>query len=294
MLIKILIKGTIAGVFFLHLLLGTSYADSLKKHITIAVFPCTDVVTSFKKFDPLIRYLKEETGFDIRLVIPRDSAEFERTIKHGDIDFALQDPHIYVRSADVYDKSTLIRALTREGATSQSGVVIVRQDSGIKKLTDLIEKTVMFGPKLSAAKWVAAKLLFAENGLNIDKDLKAYSNGGCCEDIAFSVYLKAIDAGVVCDHFLEEHSKEQQELGVDAKQLFVVCRTKPVPTRVFAARQEIKKDIVTKVNQALLRLDNKKPAHTKILDRAETGGFQKSKDEDYDDIRMLIGPKPIE
>ena len=163
------------------------------------------------------------------MVVPRDSAEFERAIKNGDIDFAFQDPHMYVRFADLYDKGTLIRALTREGTTSQSGVVIVRKDSGINKLEDLIGKTVMFGPKLSAAKWVAAKLLFEENGINIDKDLKAYSNGGCCEDIAFNVYLKAVDAGVVCDHFLGEHSEKQQELGVEAKQISVICKNQISP-----------------------------------------------------------------
>jgi len=173
-------------------------------------------------------------------------------------------------------------------------VVIVRKDSGINKLKDLMGKTVMFGPKLSAAKWVAAKSLFEENGINIDKDLKGYSNGGCCEDIAFNIYLKAVDAGVVCDHFLEEHSKKQQELGVDAKEVIVVCRTKSVPTRVFAARQGINNDIIAKVNQALLRLDNNKPAHKKILYPAELGGFQKSKDEHYDGIRMLIDTKTVE
>jgi ABC-type phosphate/phosphonate transport system substrate-binding protein len=136
--------------------------------------------------------------------------------------------------------------------------------------------------------------LFEENGINIDKDLKSYSNGGCCEGIAFNVYLKAVDAGVVCDHFLEEHSKKQKELGVDAEEILVVCRTKSVPTRVFAARQEINNDIIAKVNQALLRLDNNKPAHKKILYRAELGGFQKSTDEDYDSIRMLIGEKTVE
>ena len=293
-MIKKLSKGTIACVLFMCLLIGASYADGVKKPITLAIFPCTDVVMSFKKFDPLVTYLKEETGLDIRLVVPRDSAEFERAVKNGDIDFALQDPHIYVRLARLYDKSTLIRTLTRDGATSQSGVVIVRKDSGINKLKDLLGKTVMFGPKLSAAKWVAAKSLFEENGINIDTDLKAYSNGKCCEDIAFSIYLKAVDAGVVCDHFLEEHSKKQQELGVDAKEIIVVCRTKSVPTRVFAARQEINNNIITKVNQALLRLDNNKPAHKKILYRAELGGFLKSKDEDYNGIRMLIGAKTVE
>jgi len=294
MMINKLSKGAIVGLFFLQLLIGASYADEVKKNITIAIFPCTDIVMSFKKFHPLVTYLKEETGFDIKLVVPGDSAKFERDIKNGDIDFAFQDPHIYTRFVRLYDKNTLIRALTREGTTSQSGVVIARKDGGINTLKDLIGKTVMFGPKLSAGRWVAAKLLFEENGINIDKDLRAYSNGRCCEDVAFSVHLKAVDAGVVCDHFLEEHAEKQQELGVESKQISVISKTKSVPTKVFAARQDLNNDIINKVIQALLKLDNKKPGHTKILYRAELGGFQRSKDEHYDGMRMLIGAKKTE
>ena len=294
MVIKELSKGVIAGVLFMYLFVGATYADAPRKHITIAVFPCTDVVMSFKKFHPLITYLKEETGLDIRLGVPKDSAEFERAMKIGDIDFAFQDPHMYVRLAHLYDRGSLIRALTREGKTSQSGVVIVRKGSGISKLEDLKGKTVMFGPKLSAAKWVAARELFEESNIDIDKDLRAYSHGGCCEDIAFSVFLKAVDAGVVCDHFLDEHIRKQQELGVDVEQIVIVCRTKSIPKRVFAASKEISNDIVAEVNQALLKLDKKEPAHAKILYRAELGGFQKLKDEDYDGKRMLKNVKTAE
>ncbi len=147
----------------------------------------------------------------------------------------------------------------------------------------------MFGPKLSAAKWIAAKESFKETGIDIDKDLRAYSNGGCCEDIAFNVYLKAVDAGVVCDHFFEEHSEDRNELGMDPKQLIVIGRTKTVPTRVFTARKELSNSIVNKINQALLDLDKKNPEHAKILYPAELGGFQKAKDKDYDRIRSLLG-----
>ena len=287
-------NGIVIGALFMCLLVAASYADEAKKRITIALFPCTDVVMSLKKFHPLVTYLKQETGLDIEFIVPKDSAKFERAIKNGDIDFAFQDPNIYVKSADLYDKDTLISALTGKGSTSQSGVVITRKDSGTNKVEDLGGKTVMFGPKLSVARWVAARMLFEESGINIDKDLKAYSNGGCCEDVAFNIYLKAVDAGVVCDHFLGEHSKKQKELGMDTKQIVVVCKTRSVPTRVFAARQGVSDNIVTRVNQALLRLDKNKPAHAKILYRAELGGFQRSKDGDYDGIRMLMGVKTTE
>jgi ABC-type phosphate/phosphonate transport system substrate-binding protein len=294
MMINKLSKGAIVGLFFMQLLIGASYADEVKDNITIAILPCSDVVMTFKKFHPLTAYLKQESRFDIRTVVPRNFAEFEMAIKNGEIDFAFQDPHTYARIASLYDKSSLIRALTREGTTVQYGVVIVRRDSNIKTLQDLRKKIVMFGPRLSATKWTAAKELFEKNGINLDKDLKAYSHGGCCEDIAFNVYLRAVDAGIVCDHFLVGHPEKQKELGVEANQMIVVSRTEAVPTRVFAARKGIVTGMVTTVNQALLRLDKNKPAHAKILYNAEIGGFQKSKDRDYDGIRTLIGAKRVD
>ena len=294
MKIRKLGKEMTMSAFLVLLLAAACFAGAPKKHVSIAVFPCTDAVMSFKKFHLLISYLQKETGLDVSLSVPGNYAEFERAVRNGDIDFALQDPHIYVRLAGLYDKGALVRALTREGAATQSGVVIARKDSGIGKLADLKGKTVMFGPRLSAARWLAAKSLFEENGLDIDRDFKAYTNGRCCEDIAFSVYLGAVDAGVVCDHFLGEHSKKQKALGLEAKQIAVVCKTRPVPTRIFAARQKLGDDIVARVNRALLGLDKNRPAHAEILFRAELGGFKKSKDDDYESMRRLLGQKMSE
>jgi len=228
------------------------------------------------------------------LVVPKDFADFENSIKSGDLDFALQDPHTYVKLAGLFDQDSLLRALNLEGGISQSGVVIARKDSMINKLTDLKGKTVMFGPQFSASKWLAARLLFEDNGINIEKDLKAYSHGGCCEDIAFCVYLKAVDAGVVCDHFLADHEEKQKELGVEAVKITVVGRTMAVPTRVFGACKPINQTITTRINQALLKLDKKNPRHAKILYRAELGGFQKSRNEDYDAISKLMAARGAE
>jgi len=270
------------------LLTIAGHAHAGREQPTIAILPCADVVMTFKKFNPLVTYLGRETGLKVELVVPKDSAEFEKDLKNGDIDFAFQDPYTYVRFAHLYDKDSLLRALTRVGAKVQFGVVIARKDSGLNKVEDLKGKTVMFGPKLSATTWVVAKLLFEQRGLDIDKDLKEYSNGRCCEDVAFNVYVKAVDAGVVCDHFLEEHSEKQKELGIDPKDILVVDKTKLIPTNVFAANRKVNRDFVGVINQALLRLEKEKQEHRKVLYPAELGGFEKSSDEDYGDVRMLI------
>ncbi len=146
MIMKKLRDGLIIGALFMCLSVVASYAEEAKKSVTIAMFPCTDVVMSLKKFHSLVTYLKQETGFDIDFIVPKDLEEFERTIKNKEIEFVFLDPQIYVKSADLYDKNTLISALTGNGLTSHSGVVIARKGGGINKLNDLKGKTVMFGP----------------------------------------------------------------------------------------------------------------------------------------------------
>jgi phosphonate transport system substrate-binding protein len=291
MMIRKLANVVVTFVFYFSLLAGASSAEEAGKKIVIAVSPCSDQVLSFQKFHPLVTYLQAVTGSEIKLVYPPDAVEFENQIKNKDIDFAFQDPNVYVKFAPLYDKGTLVKALNLHGGVFQSGAVIARKDSNINSMKDLVGKSVMFGPKLSAAKWVVAKMLFEENGINIDKDLSMYANGGCCEDIAFNVFLKAFDAGVVCDHFLEELAKKQGELGVNAQELQVIAMTRSVPTRVFSARKDLSKEVIAMFDRALLKLNNNNPEHEKILSSAGIGGFQRAKDEDYDDMRILIGEK---
>lgn len=281
--------GTVLSALLVCWLVVGAYADEAKEHITIAVFPCTDPVTASKRFGPLITYLEQETGFDVEIVVPMGPIEFETALKNGDIDFAFQNARTYVRFADFYYNSPLLRAVTRKGTITQSGAVIAKKGSGIDKIEDLRGKLVLFGPKHSTTRWVAAKLLFEESGLNIDKDLQAYSHGGSCEAMAFSVQFGGVDAAVVCDHFLEEHSQRQKQLGVKPEVFVVIGRTRSVPTRVFASRRHMGRDTVNKVYQALLRLDGKTPVHDEILQSSELGGFQKAKDEDYDATRRQLG-----
>ena len=240
-----------AAIFFIHIVAGGNCVAQTKENFTIALSPCTDVVMSFKKFQPLVKYLEDETGFKIKLVLPQDPAQLERGILAGEIDFVLQDPNVYVKFAHLYHQDSLLKTLNQKGGESQAAVIIVRKDDTINHLHDLKGKTVLFGPKFFASRWLAARLLFEEHGMDIDRDLKSYSHGTCCENVAFSVYLKAVDAGVVCDHFIEEHSKRQKELGVDARKIRPISSTRPVPTRVFAAPLSTVKESGAKVNRAL-------------------------------------------
>jgi len=286
----------IIGLILIYsfILVTPIHAEENKESVSMAILPCTDIVMTFKKFHPLISYLKERTGLNIKIVVPEDFTNFERSINNGEIDFVFQDPHTFLKLQHLLDQSSHLRSLNKEGGTTQSGVVVVRKDSGMSQLTDLKGKTVMFGPKFSTSKWVAAKLLFEESNIGLKKDLHAYFNGGCCEDIAFSVYLKAVDAGVVCEHFKGEHEKKQKELGIDASEIITIAETKSVPMKVFSARKGVLKDVIYNMKQLLLELDKNNPEHAKVLFPAELGGFEKFTDGDCESIKMMMNSSNAE
>lgn len=276
------------------LLWPPGYARALSGEFKITIFPCTDATNSFRKFHPLVTYLQHTTGLNIALVFHDDLAGFERALKNGSLDFVIQDPHVYVKLADKYSNAYVLQALTSDQETTQNGVIIVRKDSGLKRLMDLKGKTVMFGPKLSSPRWIAARHLFEKNGLDAGRDLLDYSNKGCCEDVAFNVFLKVVDAGVICDHFLSEHGSRQRELGLDAGQLVVIAATDRVPTKIFSGSKYVRDDDLVRMTRALIHLDFQNSAHRRILENADLGGFRRASSPDLSQIREWLARMQVD
>jgi len=261
------------------------FTQPLSKTLNMCIFPCTDAANSFRKFHPLVTYLQQATELDISLVFHDDLAGFERALKNGSLDLAIQDPQVYVKLTDKYNNAHILQALSFDQETTQRGVIIVRKDSGLKSIMDLRGKTVMFGSTLSSPRWTAARHLFEKNGFQIDQELLSYSHGGCCEDVAFNVFLKVVDAGVVCDHFLQEHDNREPELGLDTGQLAVIAETDRVPTKIFGSRKDVGENDIRQVTRALIGLDLRNPEHRQILQNADLGGFQKASPQDLSRIR---------
>ena len=268
---------------------GRSAGPQSDTELRLAVLPCTNIETTFRKFHPLLAHLKARTGYAVTLVLPVELTRLETDTLHGRIDFALQDPHTFQQVSHLFDTTALLQTRSLDGTLGQSAVVIVRRDSGVAAPEQLRGRTVMFGPQTSSSKWVAARQLFEARGLAVDRDLKV-TNGGCCEDIAFAVIVRSVDAGVICDHFLDQHGARQRELGVDPAVLSVIGRTAAYPTRVFAARKGLPAKVVTAITEALLEIDATRPPGAAMLESIEARGFVRTTEAEY--LKSLAAPPP--
>ncbi len=118
----------LAIAIFLAGLTGLGSAAGTPKSIKLAVLPCNNIEITFQKFYPLLSYLTQQPNLDIRLVVPADLPAYEKLLKKGEIDFALHDPHTYLQLAEFYNQGEILKTLSEDGGTTQSAVVVVREE----------------------------------------------------------------------------------------------------------------------------------------------------------------------
>jgi phosphonate transport system substrate-binding protein len=283
-------RFVLTTLLLLFSLAQIGHAADKPQPVQIAITPCTDIMKTFKAYQPLGAYLERQLRQPVRLLIPRDFAEFERFVNQGAVEFTFQAPHTYVRLAHLYKREMLLKALTPEGEIKHRGVIIVRQDSPMRGIEDLKGKYVLFGAENDMAKSLAAKRLLAGKGISLDKDLRGYRHDGSCESIALNVFLKSADAGAVCDYSFKDinEPKVADESELPPNQLRILGHTEEIPTWVFAACTGVDVALIARINEALMALTAKSKEHAEIMASAEVGGFVMATDSDYDEVRKIV------
>ncbi|MGV1100117.1 phosphate/phosphite/phosphonate ABC transporter substrate-binding protein [Thiovibrio sp. JS02] len=284
------VRRCFAALMLTLLLAGAGYPAAKPEPVRIAITPCTDIMKSFKVYQPLAAYLERQIQQPVVLVIPQHFAEFERSVRAKSVEFTFQAPHTYVRLAHLYRRETLLKALTPEGKTRHRGVIIVRRDSPIKRIEDLKGKHVIFGAENDMAKSLSAKRLLGAKGIDPEKDLRGYKHNGSCESIALNVFLKETDAGAVCDYSFADLDEPEDiaESEIPPHQLRVLGETEEIPTWVFAALAKVDDGLVAKIITALTALTPENREYGEVLESAEVGGFIPAKDSDFDEVRKIV------
>lgn len=187
------------------------------------------------------------------------------------------------RKLATYDP--IAKPLSPQNKSVYNGYFLVRADSDINSIEDLKGKTLLFGPKANAAKFLAPYATLKKAGIDIDEDLKEYSFGGACPDIAMSVYLGDYDAGVTCGLYMAQMVYKKFNLETDLR---VLTTTDDVPYWIFSASDKKDREKVEKVKQALLKPDKKNPETSEVLDIVRWNGFVEVTGNESDKIEELV------
>lgn len=263
-------------------LTGRDYIEYGPKTIKVAVLPLYSAITLYNRYEPLMRYLSHGTGYEFKLVVPRDFDDFMDVVKRGDVDFSYQNPYIF----SLIDREAEIRPLVTtigedspsedgmEGGESFRGVIITRTDSMIRHISGLKSKKVLITSPKSAGGYLSQKLFLLQNGIDVEKDMNII-DAKRQENVILGVYRGEADAG-----FVRESALVVWKDAVDMKRIRVLARTVPLPNWPFALCRKTDPALVHAVTRLLTELRDRE-----VLKAARIRGFRPADEAEFEALK---------
>lgn len=262
----------------LALLLHCSTAVA-EKSLRLGLHPFLSSVELFKRFSPLAEYLSSAINRPVQIKISPSYAAHLDAIAEEQLDIAYLGPAAYVKIVDSFGPRPLLARLEMHGKTTFQGVIIVRHDSEIKSLTDLVGKRFAFGDPASTMSHLVPRFQLIQEGVTADR-LGNFEFTGNHVNVALTVLLGMFDAGAVKETIFEQYK---------ACGLKALTRTPAITGHVFIARTDLSQKMIRELRSAFLRLKDT-PFGPTILRAIKPSltGFVPVQNEDFDNLRRIL------
>lgn len=265
---------------------GKDYREYGQNVIKVAILPLYSATTIYERYDPLIRYLSENTGYEFKLFIPKNFEDFINKVKAGEAHFSYQNPFVYAIIDKEYKLNPLVTTIgedTEADSTKQlrgfsddkfRGVIITRMDSPIQKIEGLRGKRVLITSPKSAGGFLSQKIYLNSRGIEPEKDM-ILIDGKKQENVIVGVYRGEADAG-----FVRESALVVWKDSVDMSKIKVLAYTEVLPNWPFASSNHTNPQLVKKVKNLLINLKDET-----ILKSARIKGFKEASEEVFEPLK---------
>ncbi|MBF6057821.1 phosphate/phosphite/phosphonate ABC transporter substrate-binding protein [Thiomicrorhabdus heinhorstiae] len=245
-----------------------------------AIHPLHNPERLFKVFNPLIEYLNRQIP-EARFVLEasRDYPAFDDKLKSSSVDFALPNPyqtllaiqhhyHVFAKMGDDYNFR---------------GLILVRQDSGIRQPSDLIGKSISYPAPTALAATMLPQYFLKTHGLDV---LNQADNRyvGSQESVIMNVLHGETDAGATWPIPWQSMVEERPQL---KKELKVIWQTQTLPNNSVIAKDTVPAELVKKVQIALRQLHQSNEGK-EILKAMQISCFEEASDRTYDKVAAFI------
>ena len=265
------------GVIFYSALTTSQQALSVEDEIVFGSVAMDIPAMMFERLTPLTNYLSKELNMPVRLKLSPSMASAIADTANARVDLSYLTPVAYLKAHNKGDAKVLVKTVTN-GKASFKLMIVVRDDSPIKTIDDLVGKRFAFGDE----KALLQRAAVVSSGITLDK-FSDYRFIGHYDNIARGVLTTDFDAGILKDTM----AYKWQEKG-----LRILYQTEALPPYNITVSNKVDKALVEKLRQAFLKLDASNPEHLRIIKALDKkyDGFEATSDSEYDIVRELIKP----
>lgn len=266
------------------IILATSMTplSSLADVLTVGVFPRSGVEKTVTAYTPLVEHVARQSGFEMRLDVPPDMPSFWKRLINGEYDIAHMNQYHYVRAH--FEKGYLVILKNEEfGKDTIASALWVRDESPVKKITDLRGKGVVLGGGRQAmVASIMATDMLEKAGLT-KKDYFPRSTLHPLEAMK-SLYYRQADAAGVGD-VADRMPAVKKMFGND--QLRMLSRSEPVTHLPWVVSPDMNESTTRAVKSAFLSL-NDTGKGKRLLKAVNMTGIRPATDREYNKHREII------
>lgn len=264
------------------ILLGWATLGIATEPLVMGVFPRRDAAISAKLFRPLARYLERELGVPVAMELSPDFDTFLKNLNQRRYDLVHLNPFDYLSAHKDLDYDALVQN-EEFGEATIMGAIYVRHDSGIKQLSQLKGKSILFGggPRAMMS-YIVPTYLLQQAGLTKGDYQESYAINP--PNAVLATYLRRADAGGAGEVVQRLPVVTQK---IDVSQLDVIAVSQPLPHLPWAVKREMSSELKQRIEQLLVNLKHSKEGR-QILKQARLSAFNPVTDKDYDAHRAIV------
>ncbi len=289
------IKNIFISLLFLFLLSGcdkyTSQAEytplysdtplfTKDKVYIFGVHPLHNPKRLFEVYQPMLKYINSRLkGSKLRLEASRNYASYDKKLQEAHFDFSLPNPYQTINAANNGYK------IFGKMADDENfrGIILVRKDSGIKKVTDLRGKIVSYPAPTALAATMMPQWYMHKNGLDILNDIEN-SYVGSQESSIMNVYLGKSAAASTWPPPWKAFIKERPEI---AKEVEIKWTTSFLPNNGLVAKEDVPQELIDEVSKIIFSL-HKNAEGKKILEAMYLSRYEKANYATYEPVREFL------
>jgi len=226
---------------------------------------------------PLTTYLSYMLNRPVSLKLSSDMTRAINEVATGAVDLAYLTPVAYTQAHDDGGSQIVAKMITKGKASFQL-MIVVKENSPIKTVKDLVGKSFAFGDPAA----LLQRATVAGAGIPLQK-LGKYEFIGHYDNIARGVVRGIFDAGIL---------KDSKAFKWETKGLRIIYRSAHLPPYNITASHKVSPELLKKIKQAFLKLDVSNTEDKLIIKSMgkKYDGFVATSDSEYDVVRNLIQP----
>jgi phosphonate transport system substrate-binding protein len=171
---------------------------------------------------------------------------------------------------------------SRFGATTYSGQIIVRADSGIETLADLEGKVMCWVDPASTSGYIIPRIMLAAEGIDPDTAFSETIEAGSHNNVVTQVYNGDCDAGAT---FADARTGIEEEFPDVLEQVVVLATTSEIPNDSVSFIADFPAEMRAEIIAALLDISASPEGQEALNTLYNIEALQESNDSFYDTFR---------